>query len=117
MDDSTRQVKLEIFAPPEVLEKLQAALAEVGAGRIGNYDHCMFVSRGTGYWRPLPGANPYHGQVGWIESAAEIKIEVNCPLDLVPAALAAIRRVHPYEEPLINCVPLLNPEGKEESKP
>lgn len=115
MDMKITHAKLEIFAPPEAQEALQAALAEAGAGRIGNYDHCLSITRVQGYWRPLPGAEPYLGQVGQVQSAAEIKIEVNCPLEIVPAVLEAVRKVHPYEEPLINVVPLLNSTSEEDS--
>jgi hypothetical protein len=38
----------------------------------------------------------------------ECRLEMNCARDLVPAALEVVRRVHPYETPLVNIVPLLN---------
>ena len=108
-----KMVKLEIFTPPEALPALQAALAEAGAGQIGNYDHCLSISRVQGTWRPLPGSTPYSGEIGRIQQAEELKLEVNCPVDLVPKALKAIRRVHPYEEPVINVIPLF-PYSREE---
>jgi hypothetical protein len=101
-------VKLEIFIPPEFVERLSEALHQVGAGRIGNYDHCMSVTKVTGTWRPLPESNPYLGQIGQLQSAEECKVEINCPWEAVPEALRRIKEVHPYEEPLIQVVPLLN---------
>jgi hypothetical protein len=101
-------VKIEVFIPPEFVEKLGEALSEVGAGRIGNYDHCMSSTPVTGYWRPLDGAQPYLGQIGEVESAVECKVEVNCRWERVAETIRAIRAVHPYEEPLIQVVPLLN---------
>jgi hypothetical protein len=61
-----------------------------------------------GTWRPLDEARPFMGEVGQISKARELKVEVNCAWEKVPAVLAAIRKVHPYEEPLINVLPLLN---------
>ena len=110
----SEMVKLEIFAPPEALSALQAALALAGAGQIGNYDHCLSFSRVMGIWRPLEGADPYTGQIGQIHQAEEFKLEVNCPVELVPQALQAIRGAHPYEEPVINVIPLLAFNSKEE---
>lgn len=101
-------VKLEIFIPEAFVAPLLDALAGVGVGVIGNYDHCASLSPVRGQWRPLPGADPYDGQVGVLQSADEIKVEMNCPRERVPAALAAIRRVHPYEQPVINVIPLAN---------
>jgi hypothetical protein len=108
MDNAFTNFKLEIFIPAERVDALREALAAVGAGRIGNYDHCCSLMTVRGYWRPLEGARPFQGEVGKVETGTECKVEVNCPGELVKAALKAIRRVHPYEEPLINIVPLAN---------
>ncbi|MBL8092436.1 MAG: hypothetical protein JNJ43_19035, partial [Anaerolineales bacterium] len=35
-------------------------------------------------------------------------LEVNCKRELVNQAIQTIKRVHPYEEPLINIFPLAN---------
>jgi len=100
--------KLEVFVPASHVEKLRDALADVGAGRIGNYDHCASVTDVRGYWRPLEGADPYDGEVGVLSAGTECKLEMRCPRDSVRAALRVIRVVHPYEEPLINVIPLAN---------
>jgi hypothetical protein len=102
------RIKIEIFIPETHLDLLREALAQAGVGVVGNYDHCLAVARVEGYWRPLPGADPYAGTVGEVMHAPEVKVEVNCAVDRVPAALQAIRSVHPYEEPVINLVPLVN---------
>ncbi len=101
-------VKLEIFTPQEYVLPLRDALAKVGAGVIGNYDHCVALYPIQGYYRPLAGADPFEGKVGEISEDTEYKVEVNCKRELMQAALEAIRSVHPYEEPLINIIPLAN---------
>jgi hypothetical protein len=110
-------VKLEIFIPPETLPRLQEALASAGAGRIGNYDHCLSYSQVVGIWRPLEGANPTSGLIGQVNQANEFKVEVNCSTDLLPQVLHAIRQIHPYEEPVINIISLISFESKEETDP
>ena len=77
-------------------------------GVIGKYDHCFAISQVQGSFRPLPGADPFDGRVGEITYSVESKIEVNCRRELVEEAIAAVRRVHPYEEALINIFPLAN---------
>ena len=98
--------KLEIYIPESHLKALQAALQASGAGRIGNYDSCMAHSHVKGTWRPLEGANPYIGEVGTLSEAYELKVEVNVEKDRLKRTIQAIRDIHPYEEPLINVIPL-----------
>jgi len=102
------QYLIVTFIPPEFLARLQEALTLAGAGRVGNYDHCMAVSQVTGYWRPLDGSDPYQGQIGKVETAAEIKVETTCKREHVRQVVRAIRGVHPYEEPVIQVLPILN---------
>jgi hypothetical protein len=102
------EVKLEIFVPPEYALKIRDQLAKIGVGRIGDYDHCVAIVQVQGYFRPLPGANPFSGEIGRIQERIEVKVEVNCKRSLVNEAIQIIRRVHPYEEPLVNIIPLAN---------
>jgi hypothetical protein len=101
-------VKLEIFVPQEYALKVRDHLAKIGVGQIGSYDHCVAISAVQGYYRPLPGSNPFDGEIGRIQETIESKVEVNCKRELVNEALQVIRRVHPYEEPLVNIIPLAN---------
>lgn len=98
--------KLEIFIPESHLPALQAALQQVGAGHIGNYDCCLSYSSVTGCWRPLAGAAPFLGAVGEISAEPELKVEVTCQTRRVNETVDAVKRVHPYEEPVINVIPL-----------
>ena len=98
--------KLEIFLPETHLAALQAALQEADAGHIGHYDCCLSYSPVTGCWRPLEGTAPYLGRIGEISSEPELKVEVTCRTERVEETVAAVKRVHPYEEPVINVIPL-----------
>lgn len=98
--------KLEIFIPETHLTALQAALEAVDAGHIGNYDCCLSYSRVTGCWRPLAGAEPYLGAEGKISAEPELKVEVTLRTDRADLTVEAVKRVHPYEEPVINVIPL-----------
>ena len=85
---------------------MQKALQAVDAGHIGNYDCCLSYSRVTSCWRPLEGTKPYLGSVGRISSEPEVKAEVTCRTERVDAAIEAVKTIHPYEEPVINAIPL-----------
>lgn len=98
--------KLEIFIPETHLAALQRTLQEVDAGHIGNYDCCLSYSRVTGCWRPLAGTTPYLGHLGEISSEPELKVEVTCLAQQADRTVEAVKRIHPYEEPVINVIPL-----------
>ena len=102
-------LKLEIYIPESHFLALQRALQSVDAGHIGNYDSCLSYSRVKGAWRPLRGAMPYNGTEGVVSEAEELKVEVNVSSDKLTSTLRAIRTVHPYEEPVINVIPLCAP--------
>ena len=98
--------KLEIFLPEDRLDALREALWSQDAGHIGRYDRCLSWSPVTSCWRPLAGADPYQGTAVQLCVQPEIKAEVTCPADRVEAVIAAVKAVHPYEEPVINVIPL-----------
>ena len=98
--------KLEIFVPESHLEAVRAALLSVDAGHIGAYDGCLSYGPVTSCWRPLPGTSPYLGRVGELCTSPELKVEVTCRTEQAEAAIAAVKAVHPYEEPVINAIPL-----------
>lgn len=98
--------KLEIFIPESHLELLQKTLRAVDAGHIGRYDCCLSYSRVTGCWRPLPGTTPYCGTAGEISAEPELKVEVTCLTQKVDLTVDAVKKIHPYEEPVINVIPL-----------
>ena len=64
------------------------------------------MSRTEGFWRPLDGARPYRGRPGELCRAQELKIEVCCRAGQLAETLRLVKRAHPYEEPVINVLPL-----------
>ena len=54
----------------------------------------------------MAGSQPYLGQVGTLSTEQELKVEVTCRREQLEETLAAIKAVHPYEEPVINVIPL-----------
>lgn len=98
--------KMEIFVPISHFPAIQKALRECDAGHIGKYDSCLSYSEVKGCWRPLPGASPYDGETGKLSYGSEYRVEVVCRAERLEETLAAVKRAHPYEEPVINVIPL-----------
>ncbi|VXC35703.1 NIF3-related domain protein [Arthrobacter sp. 9AX] len=97
---------LVFYVPDTHTERLLKAIGDAGAGRIGNYSHCSFTSRGTGRFMPRDGANPYQGQVDVPEEVAEDRVECVVEGQLLEAVVAALRATHPYEEPAVMSWPV-----------
>jgi hypothetical protein len=91
--------KLVVFVPREALDSVREALFAAGAGRIGDYEHCSWYTEGTGTFLGGEGTSPSVGQAGREERVAELRLETVFPAERQDEVLAALRRVHPYEEP------------------
>lgn len=101
--------KLGVLVPVADADRLRAALAEVGAGRLGDYESASFTVEGVGRFRPLPGATPTIGTVGDLEEVPEERVEVVAPRSRRSEVLRAMLAVHPYEEPAYDVVELADP--------
>lgn len=99
--------KLAVFVPGSHKEAVKQALFAAGAGKMGDYEHCCWETKGTGQFRPLATANPFLGEPGQVESVTEFKLEMVVADDLVHAAIVALRQSHPYEEPAFDLWPLV----------
>ena len=101
-----RLVKIAVTVPEADADKLREAIASAGGGRVGHYTHCSFSVKGVGRFKPEDGAHPAIGKVDQLEEVTEERIEVTCEEDHLHNVIAAIRKVHPYEEPAINVYPM-----------
>lgn len=90
--------KLVCFIPTEHLEKVRQALFDAGAGNIGNYDHCSYISSGTGTFRAGESCKPFVGEINKEHHENEIRFESIYRLANQSKILDALVRNHPYEE-------------------
>ncbi len=104
--------KLVVFVPEGDEEAVAAALSEAGAGVIGDYTRCTFRTPGTGTFLPGEGSDPYQGERGKLERAAEVRLETVVPAHLARGAADAAVAAHPYEEVALDVYPVEGfPEG------
>lgn len=105
-----KQVKIITTAPYKDADKIRQALGEAGAGSIGDYRYCSFSITGKGRFIPTEQADPHIGEANKLEIVEEEQIEVICDRDQARQVIAALRNAHPYEEPIVDIVPLLDEE-------
>ncbi len=100
--------KVVVYVPCSHTEAVTDAMANAGAGHIGNYSHCAWRVAGMGQYRAEPGANPYIGSLGELHHEPEDRVEAICPRRLSAKVMSAIVKAHPYEEPAVDLIPLDN---------
>jgi hypothetical protein len=105
------QVKIITTAPHEDADKIRQALGEAGAGSIGDYRYCSFSITGKGRFMPTEQADPHIGEANKLETVEEEQIEVICERSSAKQIIAALRQAHPYEEPVVDIVPLIDEDA------
>ena len=108
MNINVKRVKIFVTIPIENVEEVRNAMCEAGAGIIGNYDYCTSSVKSIGTFKPNDNANPYIGENNKIEFIEEEKLEVVCNIENVKNVITKLRKVHPYEEPVIDIIPLID---------
>ena len=100
--------KISVFVPEEAVEKVRNAMADAGAGRIGQYTHCSFRTPGTGSFVPLSTAQPYIGSAGKLEEVEEYRLEMICAEPWLEYVLEEMLDKHPYDEVAYDLYELAN---------
>jgi len=98
--------KIVTFVPRDDAQRVVDALANAGAGAIGDYVRCAYLSDGRGTFRPGERANPTVGRPGQVELVDETRVEMVLPRSCRGAVLQALRSSHPYEEPAFDLLEL-----------
>ena len=91
--------KICFYVPETHLEEVKNALFAAGAGKIGHYGSCAWQTRGEGQFMPLEGSKAFIGKQDALERIVEFKVELVCADNHLEAAVAALKKAHPYEEP------------------
>lgn len=108
MNIKINKVKIFVTVPKDNLENVRTAMCKAGAGIIGNYSFCSASTKTVGTFMPNDNANPYIGDKNKLEFVEEEKLEVICDIEKVKKVIQELRKVHPYEEPAIDIVPLID---------
>ncbi|MGN1351816.1 MAG: hypothetical protein ACI4VE_03430 [Clostridia bacterium] len=111
MNIDVNKVKIIVTIPAENVEEVRNSICEVGAGVVGNYTYCSMSTKCIGTFKPNDKANPYIGENNKMEFVEEEKLEVVCDANNVKSVILKLREVHPYEEPAIDIIPLLDEES------
>lgn len=90
--------KLVTFVPATHLENVRESLFQAGAGNIGNYDSCSFMTEGLGSFKGKDLSNPFIGEKGKLHLEKETRLELIYEFTNESQILTALKQTHPYEE-------------------
>ncbi|MBI4114815.1 MAG: hypothetical protein HY445_03165 [Candidatus Niyogibacteria bacterium] len=101
-------VNIPIEKPEEkkLVQKILDIALQVGAGKVGNYSRVAMILYGYETWKSGKGSRPYKGTVGKITEAKSVRIEMQCPKEKLIDLVKKIRKVHLYEESVIEIIKL-----------
>ena len=100
-------VMLMTTVPETHADLVRDAIGRAGAGKIGDYSYCSFSVTGVGRFMPDTKANPFIGTSGVLEKVIEERIEVPCSRSILKEVIEALRKAHPYEQPMIVVLPCM----------
>lgn len=108
MQINVKKVKIFVTVPKKNVSEVRNAVCNAGAGIIGEYSFCTSSTKSIGTFLPSDKANPYIGKINKLEFVKEEKLEFICEVEKVKNIIKKLREVHPYEEPAIDIIPLID---------
>ena len=108
MNFNINRVKIFVTIPLDSVEKVREVVCNAGAGIIGEYTYCTSSTKSIGTFIPSENANPHIGERNKLEFVEEEKLEFVCDVEKVKNVIEELRKAHPYEEPAIDIIPLID---------
>ena len=108
MNIEVNKVKIFVTVSTDKTNIIRDCVCNAGAGIIGEYTFCTTLVKSIGTFMPNDNAKPYIGQNNKLEFVEEDKLEFVCDIKNVKHVISELRKVHPYEEPAIDIVPLID---------
>ncbi len=105
-----KKVKIQVTVPTEQVERIRNAICEEGAGVMGQYTYCSISTKCIGTFKGSENTHPFIGQKNKLEMVNEEKLDVICDITMAKKVLKKLREIHPYEEPGISIIPLIEEE-------
>lgn len=102
-----KMYKIFVTVPESHTDTIISAMAEAGAGAVGSYTHCAYITKGFGNYLSGEDAKPFIGKAGKMSREPEDKVEMICEIETLDKVISAINEVHPYEAPTIDVIEIM----------
>jgi len=100
-----KAIKISVIVQSTHEKEIRDALKKIGAGKIGNYKNCQFITRGEAQFESEEGAEPAIGEKLILEVVPAVQIQTWCLENQVEEMVKIIKEAHPNEEPAIELTP------------
>ncbi|SDB53473.1 dinuclear metal center protein, YbgI/SA1388 family [Flavobacteriaceae bacterium MAR_2010_188] len=100
--------KLTTYVPAKNAENVKQELFKVGAGSLGNYEHCSFTTEGKSSFRGNDDSNPTVGNKHEYREENETLLAISYPSHLEGLIIKTLNQHHPYEEVAFEILTLEN---------
>ena len=104
----SKHLKIEVFVPEEYVVNIVNGLNSNDILKEGHYDYVFATTKVKGHFRPIEGANPFSGEIGVVQECDEVKMEFRIREEDLSEVKKVIELKHPYEEPIINIIELID---------
>lgn len=104
---SKNYVSFEVFIPDEYIEPIISEFRKYGILNEGGYDDVYAVADVEGHWSSLKGAKPFEGEIGIHSTVKEKLIKFRVKEEFKELAYCIVKKLHPYEKPVINMYHLI----------
>lgn len=94
----------EVFVPETHIQSIIEELRKYDLLKEGYYNDVYALIDVEGHWTSLEGANPFDGTVGKHSIAKEKLMKFRVKYDFKDLAYILVKKVHPYESPVINMI-------------
>lgn len=99
-------VTIVVIVPESHADLIRKVMGEAGAGESEKYSQGSFSTKGLSRYMPKKGAHPFLGKEGILETVVEERIETICLRSKLKEVIEAIKKAHPYEETVIDIIPI-----------
>jgi dinuclear metal center YbgI/SA1388 family protein len=89
--------KIVTYVPPSMVDKVVGALADAGAGDLGEYAGVAFLAEAVATALPVEVSGPF--EPGLVDGHEQRRVEMLLPRVLRTAVIATLRSVHPAPNP------------------
>ena len=111
MNIEINKVKIIVTVPIDNTQEVRDVVCKAGAGIIGEYSYCTTCVKSVGTFIPNDNAKPYIGENNKLEFVEEDKLDFICDIKNAKHVISELRKVHPYEEPAIDIIPLIEEDS------
>ncbi len=99
--------KIAVNVPAGTERGFMDSLEEAMGALYPGYGRCFSYWDVKGTWRAAEGSHPYSGEIGKVEVADEVRVEFAVREEDLEAVVRRIEEVHPYEEPVVDVIPMV----------